>query len=96
MFQYRLEHGVAGNHLAIPLGRKLGCTLERFEVDVMNAEALAVTVGPLEVVKQAPKEIALDGIVFGGGSMKVGDVAAEIHHAVSVFNTAFGGDNIVG
>ncbi len=92
----RLQNSVARNDLAIPLGGKLGGTLECFEIDIVNAEAFAVAIGPLKIVEQAPQEVALDGVVFLGGPVKVGDMAAQIHHAICIFNAPFGSNNIVG
>src|SRR5882757_8854235 len=40
-------------------GARLGCPLEGLMVDVHEAEALAITSGPLEVVEQRPIEKAL-------------------------------------
>jgi hypothetical protein len=42
----------------------------------VDPEAFAVTVGPFVVVEEAPEEVALDGIAFGGGALEVGTVRA--------------------
>ena len=57
-------HGVFCNYLLVPLRTEFGRPLLGGEIDVVQAEALAVAVGPLEVVHQAPEKISLDGIAF--------------------------------
>src|SRR5690242_18068922 len=53
--------GVAGCCLAEPVGAELGGALPGVEVDVGQAEAVAESVGPFEVVLGAPVEVAVDG-----------------------------------
>src|SRR5581483_8332430 len=49
----------AGDVVAIPVEAVLGHALERRVVDIDDAEPLRVTERPLEVVEQAPDEVAL-------------------------------------
>ena len=62
----------------------------------MEAEALAVAIGPFVVVEQAPEEIALNRVAFGGGAVHVSQVVAKEHHAVGIFDAAVGSKDIVG
>ncbi len=55
---------VTRNDLAIPLRTELGCARLGFEVNVVKAESLAVTVRPLVIVEQAPEEVALNRIAL--------------------------------
>ena len=54
-----------------------------FVVDVVNADPLAVTICPFEVVQQAPQEIAFDRETFRCGALQMRQVVAQVHHAVS-------------
>src|SRR5439155_9500722 len=51
---------VAGDHLLVPTEGILGHAPLRLVVDVDEAKALLVAVGPFEVVEQRPGVIALD------------------------------------
>src|ERR1017187_3133426 len=65
---FSLFHGVAGDYIAVPLGAQLGRAFEGLEVHIVNSKTLAVSIAPLEVVEQAPQEVALDGIAFRDGA----------------------------
>src|SRR4051794_11936696 len=56
------HHPVARDHFLVPGGAQLGRALLCREVHVMDAEPLAVAVGPFEIVHQAPQEITLERI----------------------------------
>src|SRR4051795_6146468 len=51
----------ARDEVAVPVEAVLGHALERRIVDVDDPEALREALGPLEVVQQAPDEVAADG-----------------------------------
>jgi hypothetical protein len=55
---------ITRNYLSVPLRTKFRSALLRFEVDVVNAESLAVTIGPLVVIEQAPQEVAFNWVAF--------------------------------
>ena len=78
------------------MGAHLWGALLRFEVDVVDAEAVGVAVGPLVVVHQAPAEVAANGNAFGDAAMKLGEVVAEIHDAVGVVDVAIGSEDVGG
>src|SRR5262245_8939324 len=60
-----LHDGVAPGRFAEPSRAELRCPLLRLEVHVDQAEAVAVPGGPLEVVHQAPLEVAFDRNAVG-------------------------------
>src|SRR5206468_10601649 len=41
-------------------------------------------------------EVALDGVTLGCGAVKMGEVIAQIHHAIAVVHGTGGGDDVVG
>src|SRR5213076_12665 len=55
----------ARDEVAVPVEAVLRNALERRVVDVDDPEALRVPVRPLEVVEQAPDEVALHGNAVG-------------------------------
>src|SRR5258708_5195570 len=79
-------HRITRNDFAIPFCAELWCALLRFVVDVVEAESFAIAVRPLEVVHQAPQEVALDRITFRRRTMQMRQVVAQIHHAVRIFH----------
>lgn len=89
-----LQHLIMRDDGFVPLGTELGRALEGLVVDVVEAEALGVSVVPLEVVEQAPTEVALDGVALGDGAMKLGEVIAQVHDAVGVVDVAVGRKDI--
>jgi hypothetical protein len=83
-----LLDGIPRNDFAVPLRTELRRAGLGFEVNVVKAEALAIAVRPLVIIEQAPEEITFDGVAFGGGAMQVGEVIAQIHHAVGVLDAS--------
>src|SRR5271168_1995797 len=81
-----LHHRVARNHFAIVFSALLGCPLLCLEIDIVNAESLAVPIGPFEVVQQTPQEVALHRITLRSCAMQMRQMIAHIHHAVGVFD----------
>ena len=55
---------ITRNYFPVPFRTELRSALLRFEVDVVNAESLAVTVGPFVIIEQAPQEVAFDWVSF--------------------------------
>src|SRR3954466_15834837 len=55
-----LNHPVPRDQLPIPGRAQLRHPPLRREIHIMDAEALPISVGPFEIVHQAPQEIALD------------------------------------
>src|SRR6266511_1400099 len=53
-----VDEGVRGDHAPVPGRAVFGNARLRGIVDIDNAEALAVSVGPLEVIHQRPEEVA--------------------------------------
>ena len=96
LFRDRLRDGVGGDGGFVELRAEFWGALLGFEVDVDDAEALAVAVGPLVVVEEAPAEIALDGDAFGDGAVELGEIVAQEHGAVGVEDGAVGGELVVG
>ena len=91
-----LLHCVLGNHVLVPLRTQLGRPLLCFEVDVVNAESFAVSIGPLEVVEETPEEVAFHRIVLCDRAMKMGEVVAQIHDAIDVVDATSRRDDVVG
>ena len=91
-----LEDAVGGDGVAIEVRGEFGGSLLGGEVDIRDAEAFAVAVSPLEVVKEGPEEVALDGDAFRDGALELGEVVAKEHDAVGVVDVAIGGDLVGG
>jgi hypothetical protein len=64
-----LGHGIPCDDLAIERGAQLGRATLRGVVHIVEAEAVPVAVRPLEVVHQAPEEVALHGHAVGHGAL---------------------------
>ena len=56
-----LRHGVSRDRLAIERRAQLGRPALGIEVDVVEAEALFISIRPFEIVHQAPQEISVHG-----------------------------------
>src|SRR5579875_3189930 len=91
-----LHDAVVGDDLFVKHGAEFWGALLSFEIDVGDAEALFVAIGPLVVVEEAPKEVALDGNAFGDGALELGEVIAEVHDAVGVVDVTVRGDDVGG
>src|ERR1700750_133251 len=91
-----LHKSVTGDDFLVEVGAELRSSLLRFEVDVMDAEAIGVTIGPLIVIHEAPAEVAFDGYAFGDAAMKLRQIVAEVHDAVGVVDVAVGGEDVGG
>ena len=91
-----LCEAVAGDDFAVEVGAEFWGAFLGFEVDVVDAEAVGVAVGPFVVVEQAPEEVAADGDAFGDAAVEVGEVVAEVHDAVGVVDVAVGGEDVGG
>src|SRR5580692_4733913 len=81
-----LQHSVGRNHSLVVLGTELRRALLRGKIHIMDAEALGIAIGPLEVIEQTPQEVALDWKAFLGGTQEVSDVIAQIHHTVDILD----------
>src|SRR6516164_5411270 len=95
-FAGELQYCVLRDRVLVPLGAELWRALLRLEVHIVDAEALRVAIGPFEVVEQAPEEVALHRIALSYGAMQMGDVVAQVHHAINVVDAAGGVDHVVG
>src|ERR1044072_4020861 len=82
------DDGVARDDFAVEVCAEFGHTLLRLVVNVAEAEAVGVTVGPLEVVHQAPEEVAADGDALGRRAAQLREVAAQVRDAVGVVDLA--------
>src|SRR6266404_5910271 len=79
-----LHHSVPGDNLAVERGAQLWRATLRGVVHVVEAESVRVTVGPLEVVHQAPEEVALHGHAVGHGALELTEIIEQVHDAVGV------------
>src|SRR5580658_4862974 len=84
-----LQHSVGRNHSLVVLGTELRRALLRDKIHVVDAEALGIAIGPLEVIEQTPQEVALDWKAFLGGTQEVSDVVTKIHDPVGILNAPF-------
>jgi hypothetical protein len=66
-FRYSSNHSVFFDDLLVKLDANFWDAFLRLEVDVSDAEAFAAPVGPLEVVEEAPAQVAM-GVAKGEGS----------------------------
>src|SRR5215212_183907 len=94
------QAGVATRRLACclpePLRAELGLALEGVEVDVDQAEAVAVAVDPLQVVLGAPGEVAGHRHALGGRPLQLAQAGPQEHHPVAVVPPAVLGDHVRG
>src|SRR5690348_4308978 len=89
-------HGVPRDHVAIERCAQLRDALLRLEIHVIEPEALLEAEDPLEIVHQAPEEIAAHRSALGDGALQLHQVIAQVHDAVEVIDLAVGGDLVVG
>jgi alpha-N-arabinofuranosidase len=82
------SHRVARDDFPVPVRAQLWNSLLGGEIDVVNAEALLVAVGPFVVVEQAPEKVALHRIVPGHCAVQVREVIAQEHHSIGVVDSA--------
>ena len=85
-------HGdaIVGGDAGVPAAGIFDGALLVLEIDVGEAEALAVALGPLEVVEQAPGVVAADVGALGDGASEPVKVLAEIVGAAGVADDAVG------
>ena len=76
------------DRLAIPEPTVFDRALLRGVIHVVQAEAVPVPVGPLEVVHQAPEEVALHRHAIRHGTLELRQIIAQVHHAVEVVDVA--------
>src|SRR5476649_2041055 len=81
---------VAGDHFLVERGAELGRALLRRVVDMDQAEARGVAVGPFEIVQQAPQEIAAHGNPLRRRALELRQVVAQVHYAIDVVDEAVG------
>ncbi|MCK7532423.1 MAG: hypothetical protein MZV63_16020 [Marinilabiliales bacterium] len=81
---------VPPDDFAVEVGAELRRPLLRGEVHVMQAETVRVAVGPLEVVHQAPQEVALHGHAIRRRALELRQIVPEVHHPVRVVHAAVG------
>src|SRR5215831_14044465 len=74
---------------------RLGCALERLEIDVDHAEAAAVAFRPLEVIDEGPDKIAAQFCTGGERAAGGGEVLAQIGDAIVVVYGAIRRERIV-
>src|SRR5262245_45970958 len=91
-----LHDDVASRCFTEPLRAQLGRPALRLEIDGDEPEAVAESVVPLEVVQEAPVEVALDGHALVRGALELGQIAAHVHDAVRVVDPAVGGRLVLG
>src|SRR5258705_7120995 len=56
----------------------------------MQAKPVCVTVGPFEVVHQAPQEVAFHRNAISCCALKLCQVIAQVHHAIGVIHNTVG------
>src|ERR1700735_4111011 len=81
---------VARDYAAIKLRAELGRALLGGVVDPGEAEALGVAAAPLEVVQQAPQEIAAHRCAVGDRALQLAEVLPQKHDAVDVQHATLG------
>lgn len=79
-----LHQSVLTNDFGIPACAQLRCPALRGEVDVDDAKALCITLGPLEVVHERPEKITAAGETFRDSPVNVGKVVAQVFASVEV------------
>src|SRR3954468_22044038 len=79
-----LRHAIPGDDLVVERGAQLGRATLRGVVHIVKAESVPVAVGPLEVVHQAPEEVALHGHAVGHGALELTEIVSQVHNTVSV------------
>ena len=89
-----LHNSIARDHLAVKLGAELGSSFFCFEVDIVDAEASLIAVGPLVVVEEAPEKIYAHRNPVGNGALKMNQVIAQIHDAADVEYFSFGSERV--
>src|SRR5690606_14671284 len=77
-----------GDRVAVPVRAVLPGALTGGVVDVDEAEALGVAVGPFEVVQQRPREVPADVGARLDGPFHGGDVVAQVRDAPLVADAA--------
>src|ERR1035438_9013831 len=73
-----LDDAVLADDLLVEAGAEFGCALLGFEVDVDDAEALVISVGPLVVIEQTPDEVTFHGDALRDGAMELAEVVAQV------------------
>src|SRR5690348_12451545 len=73
-----LDDPVLAHYLRVPARAEFGRPALGGVVDVDDPEALAVALGPLEVVEERPEEIAPDVVALGEGPVEADEVLAEV------------------
>src|SRR6185312_14228573 len=79
---------VACDHVAIERRAELWDALLGLEVDVVEPEALLEAEDPLEIVHQAPEEIAAHRRAIGDRALQLHQVVAQVHDPVEVVDLA--------
>src|SRR5262245_27898641 len=79
---------------AEPCRARFWNALLRLEIGVEQPEAGAKPVEPLDVVHQAPVEVALHRHAVGGGALKLRQTGAHVHDSIGVVHSAALSDSI--
>src|ERR1035437_2091176 len=69
-----LNDAVLANDLLVEAGAEFGSALLGFEIDVDDAEAFVISVGPLVVIEQTPDEVTFHGDALRDGAMELAEV----------------------
>ena len=91
-----LNDAVLANDLLVEAGAEFGSALLGFEIDVDDAEAFVISVGPLVVIEQTPDEVTFHGDALRDGAMELAEVVAQVHHPVAIVDVAIGGERVGG
>src|ERR1035438_4003365 len=75
--QLSLDDAVLADDLLVEAGAEFGGALLGFEVDVDDAEALVISVGPLVVIEQTPDEVTFHGDALRDGAMELAERSEE-------------------
>src|SRR5689334_2120496 len=90
-----LEIGaVGGDGVAVPVGGVFGDAALGGVIRIDQADADGVAHGPLEVVGEAPLEVAAEGDAIGAGTLEFAQVAMEIVDALWVVHPAIQRDDV--
>src|SRR5262245_29735870 len=77
-----------------PLRAQLRYALLGLEVHVDQAEAVAVTINPFEVVLRTPEEVSVHGDAIGSRTLQLREVRTQEHDPVGVVDLAILGHDV--
>src|SRR5689334_21825096 len=85
---------VGPDDVRVPVPAPLHRAPLRLVVDVHEAEALVVAIGPLEVVEQRPGEVSGEGDALAGRRGTGGEVLLQVPRALGAVDGAVGAHDV--